>query len=135
MSSVRFSSVEVRCDSRRVARWTALLDRLLARWIFAAAPRSALQPRLDLHGLGVQDAIAATERFLRDAQESQADEVLIVYGKGRHSPEGRGVLRQVIPRWLDAEGRRYVISARPEPDLFGEDGAMRVRIRARSAID
>ena len=108
-----------------MGRWT----RALTRWLLAASPRP--EPRLDLHGLGVQDAIAATERFLSDAQAAQADEVLIVYGKGRHSPEGRGVLREVIPRWLDGEGRRWVVSAAPVPDAFGEDGAMRVRIRTR----
>src|SRR5262249_1159555 len=112
-------------DSRAMGRWSTLL----ARWLRAASPHAA-EPRLDLHGLGVQDAIAATERFLRDAHAAQAHEVLIVYGKGRHSPAGRGVLREVIPRWLDTEGRRWVISAAPETDAFGEDGAIRVRLRA-----
>jgi DNA-nicking Smr family endonuclease len=110
-----------------MGRWTALL----ARWLRAASPRPT--PRLDLHGLGVQDAIAATERFLREAQAAQVDEVLIVYGKGRHSPKGRGVLREVIPRWLDAEGRRWVVSASPEADAFGEDGAIRVRLRTSAS--
>ena len=81
----------------------------------------------------MQDAIAATERFLREAQAANAVEVRIVYGKGRHSPGSKGVLREVIPRWLDGEGRRYVISAAPAPDAFGEDGAMRVRIRPSGA--
>jgi DNA-nicking Smr family endonuclease len=110
-----------------------LLDRTLVRWLLAASPRPAAEPRLDLHGLGVQDAIAATERFLREAQAAEASEVLIVYGKGRHSPAGRGVLREVIPRWLDDEGRRWVVSAVPVPDAFGEDGAMRVRVRVRTS--
>jgi DNA-nicking Smr family endonuclease len=115
-----------------VGALTNLIDRLLARVFRAAAPATpARTPRIDLHGLGVKDAIAATAAFLRDAQQAGLDEVRIVYGKGRHSPGGRGVLREVIPRWLAAEGRDYVERAEPEPDAFGEDAAIRVRIRPR----
>lgn len=116
-----------------MARLTAWLDRLLARWLRAAARASpARAPRLDLHGFGVREALAATERFLHEAQQASATEVRIVYGKGRHSPGGRGVLREVIPRWLAEDGRRYVIAATPETDAGGEDGVMRIRVRPRS---
>ena len=67
-----------------------------------------IMPTLDLHGLGVQDAVRETERFLRDAQAARLGSVRIVYGKGRGSPAGRGVLREVIPRWLESEGRELV---------------------------
>jgi DNA-nicking Smr family endonuclease len=114
-----------------VGRLTALVDRTLLRWLRAAAPAVATPPPLlDLHGLGVKDAIVATARFLAESQAAGAPEVRIVYGKGRHSPGGRGVLREVVPRWLDAEGRAWVESAAPEPDARGEDAAIRVRLRA-----
>ena len=110
---------------------TAFIDRVLLRWLRAAAPAIPRgEPRLDLHGLGVADAIASTERFLVDARAAGIDTVRIVYGKGRHSPGGRGVLREVIPRWLAADGRRYVASAVPEPDAHGEDAGIVVRLRA-----
>jgi DNA-nicking Smr family endonuclease len=107
----------------------ARLDRLLARMLGRAA-RSlpAGVPVIDLHGLGVKDALAATERFLRESAERGIPEVRIVYGKGRGSPGGRGILCEVIPRWLAAEGRRYVTSATPEPDASGADGAIRVHL-------
>jgi hypothetical protein len=115
-----------RCDSRRVSR----LTRLVASWLRAAsAAGRGGEPRLDLHGLGVRDAIAVTERFLADAQGAGIRRVRIVYGKGRHSPAGRGVLREVIPRWLAADGARYVASATPVPDVVGEDAEMIVRLR------
>jgi DNA-nicking Smr family endonuclease len=113
--------------SRVLTRW---LDRVLARWLRAAAPATSSRlPVLDLHGFGVRDALALTERFLADAVAAGVPEVRIVYGKGRHSPGGRGVLREVIPRWLADEGRRWVASASPEPDGRGEDAAIRVRLR------
>jgi DNA-nicking Smr family endonuclease len=116
-----------------MGRFAALVDRWLARALRAAAPAvRAETPRLDLHGLGVRDALAATERFLREAQRDGVADVRIVYGKGRHSPGGRGVLREVIPRWLAGDGRAYVESASPEPDAFAEDAVMRVRLRPRA---
>jgi DNA-nicking Smr family endonuclease len=111
------------------------LDRLLARWLRAARGATPGQvPLLDLHGFGVRDALALTERFLADAVAAGEREVRIVYGKGRHSPGGRGVLREVIPRWLEHEGRRWVESASPEPDAFGEDAAMRIRLRRGAGL-
>jgi DNA-nicking Smr family endonuclease len=122
-----------------IHRWRSSIDRgrssidgWFARWLRAATPgeRRGL-PRLDLHGFGVRDAIAATEAFLADAHGAGISEVRIVYGKGRHSPGGRGVLREVIPRWLANDGRRWVATAAPEPDAYGEDAAIRVVLRTR----
>jgi DNA-nicking Smr family endonuclease len=87
-------------------------------------------PTLDLHGLGVQEALRETEQFLRDAQEEGLGSVRIVYGKGRGSRGGRGVLREVIPRWLDTGGRAYVRRYERRPDASGHDGGMIVWIRA-----
>ena len=88
-----------------------------------------LVPTLDLHGLGVRDALLATERFLRDAQARRVPSVRIVYGKGRRSPGGRGVLRDVIPRWLDREGQALVRRWERRPDASGADGAVMVWLR------
>ena len=108
------------------SRTGGLLDRLLLRLLHGATGGSPAVPVLDLHGYGVKDAIAATERFLAESSTAGIKEIRIVYGKGRGSPGGRGVLREVIPRWLATDGRRWVASATPEPDGRGEDGAMRV---------
>ena len=108
----------------------SLID-LLVRLAGAASGTSGGVPVLDLHGYGVKDALAATERFLGEAIEADVPEVRIVYGKGRGSPGGRGVLCEVIPRWLAHEGSRFVASATPEPDASGADGAIRVRLLSR----
>jgi len=103
-------------------------DRLLLRFLGVATGGSPSVPVLDLHGYGVKDAIAATERFLDETSAAGIKEVRIVYGKGRGSPGGRGVLREVIPRWLATDGTRWVVSATPEADSHGEDGAIRVTL-------
>jgi DNA-nicking Smr family endonuclease len=87
-------------------------------------------PTLDLHGLGVKQALAETERFLREAHESGASEVRIVYGKGRGSPGGIGVLRQAVPAWIEQHGHAWVDRFERQLDDTGHDGAMRVWLRA-----
>jgi DNA-nicking Smr family endonuclease len=106
----------------------SVVERVLARWLRRAGGRGV--PVLDLHGLGVRDALAATERFVRECAAEGVGEARIIYGKGRGSPGGRGVLREVVPRWLATDGVRWVTSAAPEPDASGADGAIRVRLVA-----
>ncbi|MBY0275968.1 Smr/MutS family protein [Candidatus Binatia bacterium] len=86
-------------------------------------------PVLDLHGLGVRAAIAATERFVAEMAARGEREVRIVYGKGRGSPGGVGVLREAIPAWLEQHGDHVERMSR-EIDRDGNDGAMRVWLRA-----
>lgn len=86
-------------------------------------------PTLDLHGLGVPAAIAETERFVVDMAARGEREVRIVYGKGRGSPGGVGVLRQAIPAWLEQHGAPHVERFAREIDADGNDGAMRVFLR------
>jgi DNA-nicking Smr family endonuclease len=95
-----------------------------------------ITPTLDLHGLGVRDAIAETERFVQHAHTAREPIVRIVYGKGHGSRGGRGVLRSVIPRWLDREGSEWVVRYQRLPDASGADGAVQVwlRVDSRNAV-
>ncbi len=86
-------------------------------------------PTLDLHGFGVQDALVATAQFIREAHADGSRQVRIVYGKGIHSRSGRGVLREVVPRWLDREGAPYVERYERPPDSTGADGSVRVWLK------
>jgi DNA mismatch repair protein MutS2 len=89
-------------------------------------------PTLDLHGFGVREAVAETERFVRHAHAAGEPVVRIVYGKGRGSPGGRGVLRDLIPRWLEREGTEWVERYQRLPDASGADGAVQVWLRVDS---
>ena len=94
-----------------------------------------ITPTLDLHGLGVQEALAETERFLRQAQSVNEPVVRIVYGKGLGSPGGRGVLRDVIPHWLDHDGAAWVDRYERLPDATGADGSVKVWLRIPPTAD
>lgn len=99
--------------------------------------RSALglYPTLDLHGLGVREALAETEAFLREARAAGVRVVRIVYGKGQRSPRGRGVLRHVVPQWLDGDGRELVERYERRPDHSGADGYLIAWLTAPGADD
>jgi len=88
-----------------------------------------LVPVLDLHGLGVKDAIAECETFLREAQAAGVESVRVVYGKGRGSQGGVGVLRLLVPRWFENEGSQWVARYERLLDASGNDGSARVWLR------
>jgi DNA-nicking Smr family endonuclease len=86
-------------------------------------------PAVDLHGLGVRDALAVTERFVAAAAARREPCVRIIYGKGLRSAGGRGVLREVVPRWLEREGAELVERYERRPDASGMDGSVLVWLR------
>lgn len=103
----------------------------MAGWRAVLREFFGIVPTLDLHGLGVREALAETERFVREAHAQGVAQIRIVYGKGLRSPGGRGVLRDVIPRWLDTDGQAWVERYERRPDASGVDGGVAVWLKAR----
>jgi DNA-nicking Smr family endonuclease len=106
--------------------------RLQARvWRSVLRSLFGVVPTLDLHGLGVKDALAATERFLREAYDQGDRQVRIVYGKGRGTPGGIGVLRQAVPAWIEQHAGDWVERFERQLDESGHDGSMVLWLRRR----
>ena len=93
---------------------------------------------IDLHGMRQQRAFEVLGRFLRDAQARNARIVLIITGKGRSNaspssdwrPEAAGVLRRVVPLWLQSAAIRGQILGFEEAAIaHGGAGALYVRLR------
>lgn len=64
----------------------------------------AIDGKLDLHGHDIAGAKAAVERFV-ERRRSQGDRaIMIVHGRGTHSPRGVPVLRGELGAWL-SQGR------------------------------
>lgn len=96
--------------------------------------------RLDLHGLTQAEAYEALLGFLRAAQGRSARLVLVITGKGsRGSSTGfwegeRGVLRQLVPRWLAmTDFRPMVLAFETAHTGHGGEGALYVRLRRTRA--
>ena len=89
---------EVEDDGRRIAgRRVDLPIDALRKLRRGTTPIDA---RVDLHGMGPAEARATVETFLRDKRVSGERCVLIIHGKGEHSPRAQPVLRGEIGAWL-----------------------------------
>jgi DNA-nicking Smr family endonuclease len=84
--------------------------------------------QLDLHGLTREEALEALPRFLHSAQKKGQKAVLVITGKGNHSPE-EPVLQQAVASWLRDTGRATVLEFAPAPREMGGSGAYVVFLR------
>jgi DNA-nicking Smr family endonuclease len=84
--------------------------------------------QLDLHGLTREEALEALPRFLHSAQKKGQKAVLVITGKGNHSPV-EPVLHQAVASWLREAGRGIVLEFAPAPREMGGSGAYVVFLR------
>lgn len=84
--------------------------------------------QLDLHGLTREEALDALPGFLRSAQQKGQKAVLVITGKGNHSPEVP-VLHQAVASWLRDAGKGTVLEFAPAPREMGGSGAYVVFLR------
>nr|WP_210266898.1 Smr/MutS family protein [Methylocystis silviterrae] len=91
--------------------------------------RIEVDAKLDLHGLRQAEAQRSLTAFLRRCQANGARIAIIVTGKGLTRDEG-GVLRRVVPMWLEAPNLRDLVVGFGEAARHhGGEGALYVRIR------
>ena len=92
--------------------------------------RTAIEARIDLHGLTLESAHRRLVGFLERAHEDGKRAVLVVTGKGLR--EGTGVIRAQAPRWLNEPRLRPLIltyeSAQPRD---GGMGALYILLRKK----
>lgn len=94
--------------------------------------RGQLRPegRIDLHGRTQSEAHADLAHFLADAQAAGKRCVLVITGKGVRRDGSIGVLRQMVPRWLNEPGnRRRIIAVHEAQPRDGGGGALYVLLR------
>jgi DNA-nicking Smr family endonuclease len=92
--------------------------------------RFPVDARLDLHGMSVQEARAQVELFLRTMRARGERCVLIIHGKGEHSPLGIGLLRGEISAWLSqGTSSAHVAAFATAQNDDGGEGAVYVLIR------
>jgi DNA-nicking Smr family endonuclease len=94
---------------------------------------SAIDGRLDLHGMTQAQAHGALLGYLRTAQARGSRIVLVITGKGVAAGAGeRGVLRRQVPHWLRLpEFRDCVTGFENAGPGHGGEGAIYVQVRRR----
>ncbi|MDR1396848.1 MAG: Smr/MutS family protein [Desulfarculales bacterium] len=84
-----------------------------------------IQDYLDLHGLGVEEAMLALEKFLKQSRERGLRHVLLVHGKGKGSLGGESVLKETLSRRLcHKRFARWVLAFCSAQNKDGGAGAM-----------
>jgi DNA-nicking Smr family endonuclease len=96
-----------------------------------ARGRTAIDARIDLHGMTQAQAHAALAHFLRRAQHDGAKFALVVTGKGTRSADAEGgVLRRQVPHWLRLPELRDIVLGFEEAHItHGGEGALYVRLK------
>jgi DNA-nicking Smr family endonuclease len=99
-----------------------------ARQTLRIAPEKLpVDDSIDLHGMTLAEALAATDAFLTASIQKGHRKVLIIHGKGR---DGEGVLRREIRPHLERDDRTGAMGY-PGAELGGR-GALWVVLRYRS---
>lgn len=115
------------------------LERRKARRI--AKGGQEIEARLDLHGLSQEEAHRALEHFIARASRDGRRTVLVITGKGGSSraddfgdggfrARERGVLRRMVPHWLDGPLLRPLVVSYAQAHVrHGGEGALYVMLR------
>jgi DNA-nicking Smr family endonuclease len=105
-------------------------EKVLSQLARGELPEHAM---LDLHGLTVPAAQREVARFFAVSRGAQRRAVIVVHGKGTHSPGGKSALREALALWLTslplAEAVLAFATARPND---GGAGALYVLLAPRN---
>ena len=91
----------------------------------------AIQEHIDLHGLGVKEALSELEYFFKQSLRTGKRAVLIVHGRGLSSP-AKPVLKTKVYEWLTrGPWRKWVVAFASARLQDGGAGATYVLLRQR----
>ena len=90
----------------------------------------SIQSHLDLHGFSRREARSAVEQFIMGSVAAGYRCVLIIHGRGKHSPDKFPVLKEVMGAWL-SRGKigRAVLAFASACPVDGGAGALYVLLR------
>ncbi len=96
------------------------------------APKAGIQridDRLDLHRSRVEDALARLDHFVQRTQRRGNRNIIVITGKGHHSPGGIPVLRRAVEDWILGDGKRFIEGFSDAPRDEGGRGAFLLYLR------
>ncbi len=89
----------------------------------------AIEARLDLHGMTQAEAHRSLIDFVVASHEIGRRCVLVITGRGL-GPDGPGVLKSAVPRWLEEAGlRRRILAVAAAQPRHGGAGALHLLLR------
>ena len=110
------------------------LDRRTARRLKRG--QLTAEARLDLHGKTQDEAHGTLRHFIQESRMARRRCVLVITGKGSVARGRGGVLRQMVPRWLNEPAlRRHIVAITNAPERNGGTGALYLLLKSREALD
>ncbi len=94
----------------------------------ADPPPPPRRPHLMLRKMPLEQALETLGRFLQARRRLGDEELIVVVGKGHHSPGGRPILAPAVRDWLDAHPE-LVAGYEEAPAHEGGAGALLVRLQ------
>jgi DNA-nicking Smr family endonuclease len=92
-------------------------------------PRLEVDAECDLHGHTAREAEREVLRFFRECQRDGKRWVLVIVGRGLHSPGGKGTLKAHMVDALSKRApARFVLAFRTAPRHLGGAGALVARL-------
>jgi DNA-nicking Smr family endonuclease len=90
-----------------------------------------IEARLDLHGMRQAEAHNALAAFIAGSRDAGRRCVLVITGRGL-GQNGPGVLKSLVPRWLEEpELRRHILAIASAQPQHGGSGASYLLLRRR----
>jgi len=86
---------------RQMGERKEIPDRIITHTKKKMLNRMEPQETLDLHGWNGLEALKELEFFLKKSKRRGLKKVLIIHGKGIHSPGGESVLRPLVKQYLE----------------------------------
>jgi DNA-nicking Smr family endonuclease len=93
--------LEMYPPDRKLAERKEIPDRIIIHTRKKELARMDPQDTLDLHGWTGQEALSELEYFLKKSKRKGLNKVMVVHGKGLHSPGGASVLRPIVKNYLE----------------------------------
>lgn len=100
---------------------------LVGTFHFKRKEKIAIPNTLDLHGFTLEEAYSLFVRFLNYHFENNTRKIVVITGKGK---EGKGLLKNEFPKWLEVEQIKEKIQITKRP-LLNDGGAFELILKQR----
>ncbi|AIF80852.1 hypothetical protein I862_01445 [endosymbiont of Acanthamoeba sp. UWC8] len=85
---------------------------------------------LDLHGKTQEQAFLTLTKFIEEAYHAQKRLLLVIVGKGKQSENNHGLLRGLVPHWVNHPSLRHlIIGIKTAAPKHGGDGAIYILLK------